>query len=101
MSDDGQKVTPKPGDRVRITYEGEVTQSAGGSIALKGLPTGAMYLNLAGASSLEVIEPEYEVGAMYVTPEGDFFAYWPEESPNFPWFEPGGKYGNSSGAVAK
>ena len=39
--------------------------------------------------TIEVLEPEYEAGAMYVDADGDFFAYCPANDKDHPWLSPG------------
>ena len=82
----------KAGDRVRVTQtlEGVISEVDHNVIYLidgKGILLGVV---LGDAWAVEVLEPEYEKGAMYVDADGGFYAYWPNErGDETPWAEPG------------
>jgi hypothetical protein len=79
----------KIGDRVRITrtWEGVAKEIVGGTILLD---SGRRPLVDDDNVTVEVLEPEYENGVLYVDAVGAFYVYWPGVgSLKRPWFEPG------------
>ena len=56
--------------------------------------TGSWVQDGESALSVEVIEPEYESGAMYVDADGDYFCYLPDHDIEMgPWYSPGSDMG--------
>jgi hypothetical protein len=60
---------PKPGDRVRVTFEGRCTDAEDGYLDLKFADGGLSTFRTTHAS-IEVIEPEYIPGEIYQAADG-------------------------------
>lgn len=78
----------KIGDRIKVSFEGEVhSVDSAGNVFVKSQDdyTQRFYAPSAstGHITVEVIEPEYEHGAIYMDADGDVFRWTATD--NFPW----------------
>lgn len=85
----------KPGTKVRVTYEGVVAPTVAtvlGKPALCVVSSGVThYYSPDGEAGLmvELIEPDYEMGAVYQDAEGDVYVYDLEGSGHKVWYTAG------------
>ena len=74
------------GDRIRITAEGDVTAKGAWSVTLRSNDnvSSTRTFQTSGLASVEILEPKYVPGAVYVDKDGDVFRYDRERSVH-PW----------------